>query len=448
MTRDVLVVREYASSTAPATSIAGTATPLPKGPVLGWSTWAWLPVNPSTKHDIAHRSRRIMVTSGRAAILLALKQLRLPSASVVLVPSYHCPTMVAPVLLAGLQPDYYAIDSDGLPDFSSVSVELIKRVKVVLVAHYFGLPRSLAKVRNWCDVHGVALIEDCAHCLYGQAGALPVGGWGDFATASISKFLPVLEAGLLISRRKSIPKVRQVGQGLHAQIKGCFDLLEYATAHDRLRGLGWIVALCRMLKKPAPQTWERSETDAGPGRACDAQAAMAACDMGRSDKKPLLVSMLLYCIIPTARMQARRLSNYNLYAQQLEAVAGAHPLFKGPAPSGTVPYVFPLWVDDADQVYGMARQSGLPVYRWDRPWPDRPSLPGDSGPGWNQHVLQLLCHQDLSAKEIEICAKALIGMIHLASADTQTLANREGPKPHLPAAAIPQTPAREAPETP
>ena len=63
------------------------------------------------------------------------------------------------------------------------------------------------------------------------------------------------------------------------------------------------------------------------------------------------------------------------------------------------PYALPLWVDDADRVYQHLRDEGMPVFRWDRVWPHAQVAPDDQGPAWSRHVLQLLCHQDLSAAD-------------------------------------------------
>ena len=73
---------------------------LPKAPVLGWrSLW---PHSATPLHNVSQLQYKAYTTSGRAALLAALRQLALPTGSGVLVPTYHCPTMVAPVLQAGL----------------------------------------------------------------------------------------------------------------------------------------------------------------------------------------------------------------------------------------------------------------------------------------------------------------------------------------------------------
>ena len=159
---------------------------IPKGPVLGWSSFRLQesPGIPSVE-DLPHIA---FTTSGRAAIYQALLQMQLPAGSSILVPTYHCPTMVAAILLAGHQPAYSGVRNGGLPDIDRISADTGQHARAMIVSHYFGLGQSLHEVRQWCDARGIALIEDCAHCYFGQAGDRPIGAWGDYCTASLSKF--------------------------------------------------------------------------------------------------------------------------------------------------------------------------------------------------------------------------------------------------------------------
>ena len=174
----------------------------PRAPVLGWASFS--PHRGPVPAAIDQASVKAFTTSGRAALYQVLKQLGLPPGSVVLVPSYHCPTMVAPVLCAGLRPRFFAIDPDGLPLTSGIDTLADPQPRAMIAAHYFGLPQSMADLRAWCDRHKVTLIEDCAHSFFGQAGERPVGHWGDFATASVSKFFPVPEAGVIVAQRRQL----------------------------------------------------------------------------------------------------------------------------------------------------------------------------------------------------------------------------------------------------
>ncbi len=373
---------------------------LPKGPVFGWASFqrADAPGIPSVE-DLPNTA---LTTSGRSAIFQALLQLQLPPQSSILVPTYHCPTMVAPVLLAGHTPAYFGIRPDGLPDLQCISAAVAQQARAMLVSHYFGLAQSLREVRAWCDAHNIALIEDCAHCYFGQAGERPIGAWGDYCTASLSKFFPVPEAGLLGSAQHALRPMRLTHQGLKAQIKGLVDVLETATRYHRLPGLNSVLSLVFSLK-PGDQTTTVSPP---PPASSTAASMLEGCNMARISSKPLAVSRLLQRLLPRSRVIARRQQNFDLYARLLFKLPGTKPLVALPA-KPVAPYVFPLWVEDADRVYQALRQQGIAVFRWDQIWPGTLNLAQDVGLDWSQHVLQLLCHQDLCESNIRHSAQCV-----------------------------------------
>lgn len=391
--------------TQPVAPPAQAVQALPKGPVFGWTSFRRenSPNIPSVE-DLPHIA---FTTSGRAAIFQALLQLQLPPGSTVLVPSYHCPPMVAPVLLAGHQPAYFGIRKDGLPDLLNIAAVTGQQARAMIVSHYFGLAQSLRAVREWCDRRGIALIEDCAHCYFGQAGERPIGAWGDYCTASLSKFLPVPEAGLLGSAMHAIKPLGLHRQGLKAQAKGWVDVLETAAKYRRLAGLNHVLAAVFSLKRGArgPETSRRSPEP------ISADATMKSCDMARIRHRPLGASMLLRLVLPRGHIIAQRQRNFNLYSDILSDMNGATALVALPT-KPVAPYVYPLWVEDADRVYHGLRAEGIPVFRWDALWPGTPHLEHDFGIPWSRHVLQLLCHQDLCEQDIRYSAGRLVALLN------------------------------------
>lgn len=383
--------------------------PLPRGPVLGWSTFER--IETQNIDSIEHLAHAIFTTSGRAAIYQALLQLQLPTSSTVLIPTYHCPTMVAPVLLANLNVAYFGLHADGLPNLATIDAATASKAGAMLVSHYFGFPKSLAEVRQWCDERGIALIEDCAHCYFGNAGGRPVGAWGDYATASLSKFFPVPEGGLLVAAHPITNKLQLTPQSLKAQIKGWIDVFELAAKFKRLAGLnsalGWLFWLKNA--RGIAQATEVQATSTSPPPVTVADM-MHSCDMARIAQAPLNATNVLKRLLPRGRIILRRQQNFAAYAKHFSQVKGAKPLFPLPAKTAA-PYVFPLWVDDAERVYREIRALGLPVFRWDRIWPGTPKLNDDVGPLWSQHVLQLLCHQDLGEADIERTALEIINLL-------------------------------------
>ncbi len=381
--------------------------PMPRGPILSWSSIAAATVPKlSCVENLSHIA---FTTSGRAAIHQALLQLRLPPNSTVLVPSYHCPTMIAPVVLAGFRLAFFGLRDDGRPNLDTIDAATASTCSAMLVSHYFGLSRSLAEVRKWCDVHGVALVEDCAHSYFGQAGERSIGAWGDYSTASISKFFPVPEGGLLGSSCHPIPNLRLTSPNIKAEIKGWVDVLETATKYKGFPGLNSILDFVFRLKNWRP----RPDLNTHDATIQTNETIMRDCDMKRVTQAPLWASMALKTILPRGRIILRRQQNYASYERHFAEAQGARPLFRLGKESiaQTAPYVFPLWVDDADHVYHVLRELELPVFRWDRIWPGTPHLDNDVGPLWNLHVLQLLCHQDLSVADIDRTAGTILRLL-------------------------------------
>lgn len=385
---------------------------LPRTPVLDWSTFSKDEVVAThSVDDIAHS---VMTTSGRAAIYQALQQLRPAPGSIVLAPTYHCPTMIAPIILSDLEVAYFGIRPDGTPNLKTIDASTANRAKAMIVSHYFGLAGSLAEVRSWCDEHHIALVEDCAHSFFGSAGERPVGSWGDYATASLSKFFPVPEGGILASNRQPIREPRLSAPGLRMQIKGWVDVLESAIGHGRLAGVnGALTSLLRirnLLGRNGQSVLSDDNGNSGTTEASSVATMMRLCDMQRILQAPTLASRTLMAAIPRGRIIARRRRNFATYAQFFASVSGARPLFSNSFPEA-VPYVFPLWIDEPDLVYQTLRAQNMPVFRWNNLWPDTPRMPDDVGPSWSHHVLQLLCHQDLSEADVMRTALATLRLL-------------------------------------
>ena len=386
---------------SPLPALPAATRPLPKAPALGWDSFVprAAPRLPSLA-DLPHVAH---TTSGRAALLAALRQLHLPAGSGVLVPTYHCPTMVAPVLQAGLQPLFFAIGPDGLPLLDAIDAGATSAApaRAMFVAHYFGLPQSLAAVSDWCRARGIVLVEDCAHSYFGQAGERPVGHWGDYATASVSKFFPVAEGGLLASLQHPLAPLRLRPPGARAHVKGALDTIEYASLHGRLAGLRHAAAPLLWLKNRGRAAATGNGADEAQAPAAPADF-MASCDMARAEDMPSLASRALHALLPVGGIVRQRRANFADYGRQLAVAPGARPL--APVlPDATAPYVWPLWIDNAeraDAIYARMRAARLPVFRWDRLWPGTPTVAHDAGARWSRQVLQMLCHQSLSADDI------------------------------------------------
>ncbi|HSY29696.1 MAG TPA: aminotransferase class I/II-fold pyridoxal phosphate-dependent enzyme, partial [Burkholderiaceae bacterium] len=115
------------------------------------------------------------VTSGRVAIGLALKQMGVGANDSVLVPSYHCASMIEPIIWAGAKPVFYRIRPDTSVDLDDLATKVEGSTKVLMATNYFGFPQDLPALRAFCDTRGLKLLEDCAHSFLGECQGKPIG---------------------------------------------------------------------------------------------------------------------------------------------------------------------------------------------------------------------------------------------------------------------------------
>ena len=126
----------------------------------------------------------------------------------------------------------------------------------MLAAHYFGLPQPMAAMRAFCDERGISLIEDCAHAFFGVSDDRPVGSWGDVAIASLTKFFPVPEGGLLASATRPLDSLFLTPRSFRDELKAAADAIEIGARHDRFPGLNWLFNCVFGLKRrAAPAPW-------------------------------------------------------------------------------------------------------------------------------------------------------------------------------------------------
>ena len=102
-----------------------------------------------------------------------------------------------PVREAKAEYVFYPVNSNLVPDQVALAKLLETReLDALLVVHWFGFIQvDLAVVKTLCDRHGVILVEDCAHCLFGH-DQLP-GRTGHYAYYSIHKMYPTGTGGIL-----------------------------------------------------------------------------------------------------------------------------------------------------------------------------------------------------------------------------------------------------------
>lgn len=349
----------------------------------------------------------IFTTSGRAAIMLALESLGISKGDQILVPTYHCPTMISPVTAMGAEPLFYPINDQGEALLWDLEFQEPWKVKAAIVPHFFGIPRSLAKVRDFCNLRQIALIEDCAHCFFGSDGNRAVGHWGDFVIASLPKFFPVPSGGILAFPLGRRHRTELHSPGMVRELKAVLDIVETAVSFKRLRGIASVLNIIFLMKRIMRQS--SPVTQASPQVSDTIDCEVFQFDRFLAHQEPEKVCQIVPKVSDSRRIAERRRHNYQELAEALSGHEGFTPLFPS-LPEESVPYVFPLRVDNPDAKYHKLRKLGLPVFRWNWLWPGTPVISGDSGPEWSSEVFQLACHQDLTGQELQCIFDTVISV--------------------------------------
>ena len=119
---------------------------------------------------------------------------------IVLLPAFHCPNVVDPVVHAGFDVRFYAIDERLQVDAADFLHKLDDRVAASLFIQFFGFPGMEPTLAAASREAGSRVLEDCSHSfLYDQPLRLATSG-AEATTFSFWKLLPgKAGGGLLVS---------------------------------------------------------------------------------------------------------------------------------------------------------------------------------------------------------------------------------------------------------
>ena len=146
------------------------------------------------------RRHAAAVSSGTAALHLALTALGIGSGDRVALPSFVCAALLHAIELAGAEPLLIDIDPSTFNlDPDDLRKRLRSRTKAVIVPHMFGLPASMTEIAA-C---GVPIVEDCALALGAKYRRQPVGSLGVLSVVSFyaTKMIASGEGGMVLGNR-------------------------------------------------------------------------------------------------------------------------------------------------------------------------------------------------------------------------------------------------------
>lgn len=380
---------------------AGEDFPPPRIPLSPPLSRTGLSFGAKTFPSILDLPHTLPVTSGRVAIAIALRHAGIGAGDEVLVPAYHCDSMVAPVRLVGARAVFYRIEPDARADFTDLSAKVGPATRALILTHFFGFPQDLQRARSFCDRHNMVMIEDCAHAFFGDWQGMPVGSSGDYAIASSMKFFPVFDGGILAAKNTDLAGITLRKPPLPFELKALSNVIERALQYGRL---GIVAGAIRFGLKLKDTIWRlvkrRSQKIAEARYSPGSSEGGFVLDPEWLDVRMSRVSRTILRFSNYQRIIEERRANYRYLLEHLGNSPGIRPLYPE-LPAGTVPLNFPVFVDSPSTLFPALKRAGVPIWRFGEYLDEEITEQVCSNScHLSRHVFQFPCHSELRPGEL------------------------------------------------
>jgi dTDP-4-amino-4,6-dideoxygalactose transaminase len=174
--------------------------------------------------------KSLLTTSGTHALEMAALLLNVDADSEVIVPSFTFPSTAgafalrgAKIVFADIRPDTLNLDERKLERL------ITPRTRAIVVVHYGGVGCEMDAILELAGRHGVAVVEDNAHGLFGKYRGRALGSFGGLACQSFheTKNISCGEGGALLINDDSLVEraeiIREKGTNRSSFFRGDVD---------------------------------------------------------------------------------------------------------------------------------------------------------------------------------------------------------------------------------
>lgn len=171
----------------------------------------WLTTGPVAKRFEKEFASRVgtpyalALSSGTAALHLALEAIGIGPDDEVIVPTYTFTATAEVVRYLGARPVLVDVRPDDLNiDVAAVEHAIGPRTKAIIGVDIGGQPCDWHLLRPLAERHGIRLVDDAAHSLPASLQGRPVGQWADLTAFSFyaTKTLATGEGGMLVTAER------------------------------------------------------------------------------------------------------------------------------------------------------------------------------------------------------------------------------------------------------
>jgi dTDP-4-amino-4,6-dideoxygalactose transaminase len=158
--------------------------------------------------DFIGAPHAIAVSSGTAALHLAMRALEIGPKDEVIVPSLSFVASSNAILYVGANPVF--VDITGMNDFNLSCDDLEKRItsrtKALVVVHYGGYVADMARIIGIARKYRLYIVEDTAHAIGAKFKSKLAGTLGDIGCFSFfsNKNLATGEGGMIVTNQDKI----------------------------------------------------------------------------------------------------------------------------------------------------------------------------------------------------------------------------------------------------
>ena len=153
------------------------------------------------------RNFAVAVSSGTAALDVAVEALRIGPGDEVIIPAFTIISCIGQVIRSGATP--VLVDCDPLTwnmDINKVEEKITENTKAIMVVHIFGLPVDIEPLLEIAKNNNIKIIEDAAQMLGQTYNEKPCGSFGDISTFSFypNKLITTGEGGMLVTNDEQL----------------------------------------------------------------------------------------------------------------------------------------------------------------------------------------------------------------------------------------------------
>jgi len=289
----------------------------------------------------------------------------------VLLPAYHCPAMVEPIVWAGCKIAFYRLRKDLSPEPDDLA-RLLPQAKAIVLVRFFGFEGHIQSLCEMAREQGCLVIEDLAHTAFAQTLH------GDYGVTSLPKFYAV-------------------DYGSEIFIRAGHDETRLRTYIEKTQRNPLLWNSTRLLKQV--QNRVQAVSAAGTGKLQGKFRYFCAEDMSRPFNRK--ASLQIMRSDHEDIVQKRR-SNFLRLQNIFEQSGLGHGLYTD-LDSNFIPYMYPFVLHDAEFFHSI-RTAGVPLFRWEELAPTNCRVSQE----YHKTLIQVPCHQDVTGADIDLIESTIL----------------------------------------